>query len=250
MREAEVDGKIEEQIVSRVFPITEFGYRKITVERPLRLNFEASSERIARLEEQKGFQNLAKSKRRGKAKEEEETQGRERQQKILNLLEALGGAMYKDREAFLEVLDAKVSEAGLKLTAVVRKAILSALAERDETAEMCRDAGGNPEPDSDLRDTERVPLPEGEDSVDENGIPTSVREFFVREVKPHVPDAWIDLSKRDSKDGMVGVVGYEINFNRYFYRHVPLRALTEIQADIKATERKILEMLAALDSEV
>ncbi len=250
MREVEADGKIEEQVVSRVFPITEFGYRKITVERPLRLNFEASPERIARLEEQKGFQNLAKSKRRGKAKEEEETQGRERQQKILNLLESLGGTMYKDREAFLEVLDAEAGEAGLKLTAVVKKAILSALGERDETAEMCRNVGGSPEPDPDLRDTERVPLPEGGDSVDENGIPTSVREFFACEVVPHVPDAWIDLSKRDSKDGMVGVVGYEINFNRYFYRHAQPRALTEIQADIKATEQEIMEMLATLDSEI
>ncbi len=250
MREVEEDGKIEKRVVSRVFPITEFGYRKITVERPLRLNFKATPERIARLENQKSFQNLAKSKRRGKAKEEEEAQGRERQQKILDLLESLDGTMYKDRGAFLEMLNSKAGEAGLKLTAVVKKAILSALGERDEAAEICRDAEGNPEPDSDLRDTERVPLPEGRDPVDENGIPTSVQEFFAREVEPHVPDAWIDLSKCDSKDGMVGVIGYEINFNRYFYRHALPRALTEIQADIKATGQEIMEMLTTLDSEI
>ena len=250
MREVEDDEKLEERIVSRIFPITEFGYRKITVERPLRLNFEASPERIARLKEQKGFQNLAKSKRRGKVKEEEEARGRERQQEILGLLELLGSSKYKDRKAFLEVLDAKASEIGLKLTVAVKKAILSALSERDETAEICHDVKGNPEPDPNLRDTERVPLPDGEDPADENGITASVEEFFIREVVPHVSDAWIDLSKRDSKDGKVGVVGYEINFNRYFYRRVPPRALTEIQADIKATEREIMEMLTALDSEI
>ena len=80
------------------------------------------------------------------------------------------------------------------------------------------------EPDPQLRDTERVPLPDpgaGEEDVDEDGIPTSVREFFEREVRPHAPDAWIDTTKRDKRDGHVGLVGYEINFNRYFYRFKP-----------------------------
>ena len=78
-----------------------------------------------------------------------------------------------------------------------------------------------PEPDPELRDTERVPLPEGEDPADDEGVPASVRAFFEREVEPHVPDAWIDTARRDHKDGLVGHVGYEINFNRYFYRYVP-----------------------------
>ena len=58
----------------------------------------------------------------------------------------------------------------------------------------------------------------------------SVEAFFEREVKPHVPDAWIDTGKRDPKDGQVGLVGYEINFNRYFYRYTPPRPLEEIEA--------------------
>ena len=61
--------------------------------------------------------------------------------------------------------------------------------------------------------------------------------FFEREVKPHVPDAWIDTGKRDAKDGEVGLVGYEINFNRYFYRYTPPRPLEEIEADIRASRR-------------
>ncbi len=87
----------------------------------------------------------------------------------------------------------------MKLPAPARKAILSALSERDETAAICRDKDGNPEPDPELRDTESVPLAE------------RVEAFFEREVKPHVPDAWIDTAKRDPKDGQVGLVGYEIN---------------------------------------
>ena len=72
----------------------------------------------------------------------------------------------------------------------------------------------------------------------------SVEAFFEREVTPHVPDAWIDTSKRDPKDGKVGIVGYEINFNRYFYRYTPPRPLEEIEADIRAIEKDIVRMLA------
>ncbi len=67
--------------------------------------------------------------------------------------------------------------------------------------------------------------------------------YFEREVKPYVPDAWINESVRDEKDGQVGRVGYEINFNRYFYRYLPPRPLKEIEADIKKIEKDILELL-------
>jgi type I restriction enzyme M protein len=74
-------------------------------------------------------------------------------------------------------------------------------------------------------------------------VPKSAREFFDREVKPHVPDAWIDTTKRDPRDSRVGHVGYEINFNRYFYRYTPPRALEEIGADIREIEQDIFRML-------
>ena len=159
------------------------------------------------------------------------------------MLETLPDTLHKEREAFLAELADAARRAGLKLAALVQKAILTALGERDETAEICRGKSGAPEPDPELRDTERVPLPEGEDPVDDDGVPTSVTAFFEREVMPHVPRAWIDTSKRDQKDGKVGFVGYEINFNRYFYRYKPPRPHTEIQADIQAIEKDILEML-------
>ena len=237
------DGKEEERVVGRVYPTTRFGYRRITVERPLRLNFQASPERIALLKEQRAFQNLAKSRRRGDAGAREEGEGRARQQAILAFLAGMPDTLYMDRTSFLADLTSAAGEAGIRLTAAIRKSILAGLGERDEKAEICRSEDGAPEPDPDLRDTERVPLPQGEDPVDNDGAPESVRAFFAREVLPHVPDAWIDTSRRDQRDGQVGAVGYEINFNRYFYRYTPPRPLAEIEADIRAVEKDILDML-------
>lgn len=223
---------------SKIFPTTAFGYRKITVERPLRLNFQASPERMARLKEEKPFGALAESKKKNaKERAAEVAEGRKMQEKILALLGTLPPDLCKDRAAFEKMLDGVLDasaarlEGRIKITAPLRKAILSALSERDETAEVCRDEKGNPEADPELRDTENVPL--GED----------VYEFFHREVKPHVPDAWVNTGVRDHKDNEIGKVGYEINFSRYFYKYQPPRPLEEIEADIKALEKEIIDML-------
>src|SRR5690606_15121363 len=193
---------------------------------------------------EKGFQNLAQSKKKGAAGEKERAEGRKLQDAIRAFLRYLPDALFKDREECVLVLRDAASKADLKLSAPVEKAILSALSERDEAAAICRDKDGNPEPDPELRDTESVPLPDGDDPADAEGVPASVRAFFDREVRPHVPDAWIDTSKRDPKDRRVGLVGYEINFNRYFYRYQPPRPLEEIEADIRAIETDIVRMLA------
>jgi len=227
---ATCDGEPWTGVVSKVFDNADFGYRRITVERPLRLNFSADEARVARLADVKGFANLAVSKKKeGKAKQEEVAQGEQRQQAILAMLRDLGrdtkGRVFKDRDEFRKVLDAADRKAKLKLTAPEEKAILEALGEKDETAEICRDSKGNPEPDPDLRDTENVPLKE------------DIATYFKREVLPHVPDAWIDESKTK--------VGYEIPLNRLFYQYVPPRPLTEIDAEIKALEKEIFEMLEA-----
>ncbi|MCL5952077.1 MAG: type I restriction-modification system subunit M [Chloroflexi bacterium] len=228
----------QESELSKIFPTAAFGYRKITVERPLRLNFQASPERIARLRDERAFAALAESKKKNaKEKAADEVAGRAQQEKILDLMRGLPGDLCKDRDAFEKMLDATLDasaarlEGRIKLSAALCKAILSALSERDETAEICRDEDGNPEPDPELRDTENVPL--GED----------VYTFFDREVRPHVPDAWISTKVCDEKDGQVGRVGYEINFNRYFYKYQPPRPLEEIDAEIKALEKEIMEML-------
>src|SRR5262245_46123733 len=150
------DGKEEAVVVSRIFPTTHFGFRKITVERPLRLNFQATPERIARLEEEKGFQSLAQSKKKGAAGAKEQAEGRALQEATRALARGLPGTVFKDRGEFERALDGASGMAGLKLPAPARKAILSALSERDETATICRDREGNPEPDAELRDTESV----------------------------------------------------------------------------------------------
>ena len=226
------DGRKEDVVVSKVFPTTHFGFRKITVERPLRLNFQVSPERIRRLEEERGFLALAQSKKKGAAGVKEQAAGREQQNAIREILQKLPATPYKDRGEFVAALETAAGEADVKLAAPVTRAILSALSERDETAAICRDAQGHPEPDSELRDTESVPLAE------------PVEAFFEREVKPHVPDAWIDTARRDEKDGQVGIIGYEINFNRYFYRYTPPRPLEEIETDIRSIETDIMRMLS------
>lgn len=223
-----IDGRQKTLVVSKIFDNADFGFHKITVERPLRLNFQASEERIARIAEESGFKNLAASnKKNEKIRLQEIAAGKERQESILALLRAFGKSncdkLYKDRKAFLTDFREMEREQGVRLAAPELKAVLSALSERDETAEICRDRDGNPEPDPELRDTESVPLKE------------SIEAYFKREVLPHVPDAWIDHSKTK--------VGYEIPLNRHFYRYEPPRPLEQIEKDIETLEGEILALL-------
>ena len=221
--------RMRPRVVSKVFLNEDLGYRKVTVERPLRLNFAATPERIARLEDETPFQNLAKSKKRaGQAHDAEVAAGLERQQAIRKLLRALheatDGAVFEDREMFNSALTDAVKGCGMKVVAAERKAVLAALAERDPDAEICRDRRGNPEPDPHLRDTENMPLRE------------DVDEYMSREVLPHVPDAWVDHNKTK--------VGYEIRLNRHFYVYEPPRPLEEIEADLQALEQEIAGLLS------
>ena len=217
-----------ELVVSKVFDTVAFGFHKITVERPLRLNFQVTAERVTRLESERGFVNLATSKKKNeKVRLEEIEAGKRRQEEIRKLLTdfvaAHGEALYKDREVFLSDLREIDRAAGARLTKPETKVLLDALGERDETAEICLKPNNNPEPDPELRDTESVPLEE------------SIAEYFKREVLPHVPDAWIDESKTK--------VGYEIPLNRHFYRYEPPRPLEKIEEDIKTLEREIMDLL-------
>ncbi|MDY6959643.1 MAG: N-6 DNA methylase, partial [Halobacteriota archaeon] len=210
----------------KIFDNSDFGYHRITVERPLRLNFAFTKERIGSLEESKAFVNLATSKKRkdAAAAEAEISEGKRFQQNILNVLKKLSSDdVLKNRDEFTHLLKRAFKEAGIVVQASLFKAILMALSERDETADICTDKNGNPEPDSELRDCENVPLKE------------DILGYMAREVLPHVPDAWVDESKTK--------VGYEINFNRYFYKYTPPRPLDEIEAELKTIEKEIASML-------
>jgi len=223
----------DELIVSKVFDNLDFGFRQITVERPLRLNFQASPDRIDGLRDISTFANLAKSKKKDKKQiAAEEKAGREQQDAIIAALTTMNSTkLYKDRKAFVADLEAAFDRADIKLPAPIRKAILGAVSERDETAEICRDADGNPEADSELRDYENVPLKE------------DIRQYFDREVKPHVANAWINESVKDVKDGQVGRIGYDIPLTRIFYKYDPPKPLEEIETEIASLEHDFVKRI-------
>ena len=219
-------GTLENSKYVRVFDNEDFGYRRVTVERPLRLNFAVDKERIARVEQVSAFQKLATSrKRKGtEAAQDEIKAGIKLQKSILSALAGLAPkGIVKNRDEFADLMKSNFKSAGLRITAPLVKAILKALSEQDETADPCTDSRGNPEPDPELRDYENVPLKEDVDA------------YMEREVLPHVPDAWVDDSKTK--------IGYEINFNRYFYKYVPPRDLDVIESDLRKIEQEIATML-------
>ncbi|WP_202907965.1 hypothetical protein [Rubripirellula obstinata] len=102
------------------------------------------------------------------------------------------------------------------------------------------------QPDSDLRDNEDVPLTEG--TARGANVDAVNEAYFHKEVAPHVPDAWIDKGKCDAKDGGVGIVGYEIPFNRHFYEYQPPRPLQEIDAELDELSSEIMQMLQEVHS--
>jgi type I restriction enzyme M protein len=210
-----LNGEAGEGETAKIFATTDFGYREIRVERPLRLNFKVSEERLARLKNEKPFVRLSPSE----------------QAQVLEAFGTIQAKLFTNRDAFEAVLNKSLKSQGIKLGAPVRKTVLSALSERDEEADICLGADGKPEADSELRDQELVPLSE------------DWQEYLKREVLPFVPDAWVDESYTDPTDKKVGRVGYEINFNRYFYKYVPPRPLEEIDEELKSLESEISDLL-------
>jgi type I restriction enzyme M protein len=231
-------GEFRESGISKLFDNEDFGYRRITVERPLRLAFQASPERIEQLREETAFQNLAKSKKKGAQADAESAAGSKLQEACLAALRTLDPhAVDKARSAFEKRLEAAFTKAKVDLTTPMKKAILAALGERDESAEICTDAKGRPEPDADLRDTENVPLKE------------DLATYFEREVRPHVPDAWIagveiKTGKAVIVDETKVKVGYEIPISRHFYQYKPLRPLAVIEGEIRTLEQEIQALLS------
>jgi type I restriction enzyme M protein len=217
-----VDGREKALVVSRVLPNGAFGYRRITIERPLRLSFRATPERIARLGQQ------TSSGRKDSAARSAVVDAGERQERLRALLaafaQASGGQLYRDREAFRRELKAVERAHGVRLTAAELKTVEAALGERDEAAEPCVGRDGRPEPDPELRDTASVPLLE------------EIDHYLAREVLPHLPDAWVDHERTR--------VGYEIPFNRHFHRYEPPRPLEQIESEIRELEREIVSLLA------
>lgn len=190
----------------KVFWNEDFGYQRITVERPLKLRFEVTEETLAALAEARPVARLERS-----------------EEFVAAVRTLLGSSWATKSDAFIALKDAVVA-AGLTWPsgAPFAKAVRETIGVRDPEGEVQKIKGA-PEPDADLRDYENVPL--GED----------VEEYLKREVLPHVPDAWIDHTKTK--------IGYEIPFTRHFYVYKPPRPLAEIDAELKSLEAEIQALL-------
>ena len=211
-------GQFAENEFSKIFDYQAFGYRRITVERPLKLAiYPKDALRLEALQADNVWEKMDDTT----------------QHAILDALASFEQEKYLSRHQFLKQLKAKLTD--IKLSAAQLKFIVKHLGEHDDEAEVCKEKG-KVEANPDLRDNENVPLTE------------TIPDYFAREVLPHVPDAWIDASKTDEKDGEVGIVGYEIPFNRHFYVYEPPRALEEIDADLDAVSAEIMQLLNEVHS--
>ena len=218
----------------KVFNTTDFAYRQITTQRPLRLKFNITDEAISRLKELKVFINDVPSKKSGERGEVENKAWQELRAAIYEILEGMSGRVFMSRAKFIEMLENEVKKRDVKIGKKTLKTIWQQIGERDEEAEICLDEDGNKEADNDLKDFERVPW-----GVD-------VNEYFKKEVQPYASDAWIDEDACDEKDGKVGIVGYEIPFPYYFYEIMSVQTPELIKKDIKKMGTDLLSSLDKL----
>lgn len=218
--ESEDDGP---KVPVKVFANRDFAYWTVTVERPLQLRFECTSEAISAVAEHKTLGKIA-----GLAK----------------ALEALGDECYLNREKFNKEIGSQLRDHGVSLTPAQRKSLWQTIGVHDETAEICLHASGakkgEPEPDPALRDTENVPFGWGGHPKTHDALGETVQAYFAAEVKPHVDDAWIDWDKTKT--------GYEIPFTRHFYTYEPPRPLAQIDADLERVVGEIMTLLREVEA--
>ena len=302
---------------SKIFESHEFGYRRITIERPLRLSVQFTDDRLETLRFESGKLNTPMQKvyeqfgtswngnptrERGTKKanstsygnlKEVETEVRAmvkadfsdlKEKQIKDLLDiktwtaqkelldiatklqtVIGTEQYDDFNEFEDKLKQAIKDADVEVDAKQKKQIISAVSWTNPDAEpvikkILKKGNADPtygtfdykgqlvqfQPDSDLRDNEDVPLTaETACGAEVNKVNEA---YFHKEVAPHVPDAWIDNGKCDEKDEQIGIVGYEIPFNRHFYEYEPPRPLQEIDAELHELSGEIMEMLQEVQS--
>ncbi|MGO0307647.1 HsdM family class I SAM-dependent methyltransferase [Endozoicomonas acroporae] len=281
--------------ISKLFETYQFGYRRITVERPLRLSVRFTDEAVASLryapkpfnnvmrwlfeqfddacystlaEQEEAIRNKIKKDftelKEKQIKEVLDTKlwlfQRNLMEKAQQLQSEIGIENSDDFNSFDERLKAAMKKWAIKLDAKEKKQLLDAITHKNPDAEPVvkkvlkeesqpfygafeyRSNVVEFETDGDLRDNENIPL---DPSVTTSKL---IETYFQREVTPHVPDAWINASKRDEQDGEIGIVGYEIPFNRHFYVYQPPRALEAIDADLDAVSGRIMGLLAEVHS--
>ncbi len=289
----EVSADEGDTFASKIFDTHEFGYRRLTIERPLRESYQFGDERIETLRfapkplnaitrwiydtygknwDEEGTEygvldahvDEIRTHIKAEFTELKENQIKDaldpatwRQQlEILKTARALQAKIGTDQHDDMNLYDKALKVTGVKMDAPTKKQITAAVSRKNPKAEKVikkvhKDTAPNPtyglfdvngqtveyKPDGDLRDNENVPL-------DPSQSVNAVNEaYFAAEVTPHVPEAWIDGSKVDAIDEEIGIVGYEIPFNRHFYTYTPPRELAEIDADLDAVSAEIMALL-------
>ena len=284
---------------SKIFNSYEFGYRRVTIERPLRLSAQVSDERIAglrfapkpfnavmqKLYEQYGatwttdsygqlteyeaeiralikaeFSELKEKDIKTVLEPKMWLEQRTLLRKAQALQAKIGTVQCDDFNAFDDVLKQALKDANIKLETKEKKQFIDAITWKNADAEpvINKVVKGSENPlygqfaykgkvvefvqDGDLRDAENIALDPSQSTTD------LIESYFKREVQLHVPDAWINADKRDAQDGEIGIVGYEIPFNRHFYVYEPPRDLREIDADLDAVSREIMALLQEVHS--
>ncbi len=288
---------------SKIFATHQFGYRRISIERPLRESYQFSDARLAELrfapkplnaamqwldglypfsaypngwsEHEAAIRKHVKAHfselKEAKIKELLNPQTWQVCQAVyeqaLALQSVMGAQQHDDKNTYEEALKAACKPLGLKLEAKAKKAIETAVSWKNPSAQKVIKKVVNEEPaplygafaysgnlkayqgkiveykaDGDLRDNENVALNPAKDTYD------LIEAYFIKEVQPHVPEAWIDDTKRDDKDGEIGIVGYEIPFNRHFYQYQPPRDLEAIDADLDKVSAEIMNLLQEVHS--
>lgn len=288
---------------SKIFNSYEFGYRRVTIERPLRLSAQISDEAVASLRfapkpfnavmqsiyaqfgaawtdaaTEQSYGNLSEVALEVRALiKAEYPELKEKdikdvldskiwllQKELMHKAQALqahiGTAQSDDFNQFDESLKQAFKATDIKLDSKEKKQFLDAISWKNPEAEpvIGKVVKGAENPlygqfsykgkvvefvqDGDLRDAENIALNPNVDTTD------LIESYFKREVQPHVPDAWMNADKRDDKDGEIGIVGYEIPFNRHFYVYEPPRDLAEIDADLDAVSSEIMKLLQEVHS--
>ncbi|WP_312331830.1 type I restriction-modification system subunit M [Acinetobacter variabilis] len=284
---------------SKIFNSYEFGYRRVTIERPLRLSAQVSDEAVASLrfapkpfnavmqkvyaqyattwttdsygqltEYEAEIRALIKAEFSELKEKDIKTvlepklwlEQRLLMRKAESLQTKIGTAQCDDFNAFDDVLKQALKDANVKLETKEKKQFIDAITWKNADAEpvVNKVVKGAENPlygqfsykgkvvefvqDGDLRDAENIALDPSQSTTD------LIESYFKREVQPHVPDAWINADKRDAQDGEIGIVGYEIPFNRHFYVYEPPRDLAEIDSDLDAISREIMALLQEVHS--
>ncbi|WP_441368278.1 type I restriction-modification system subunit M [Acinetobacter lwoffii] len=284
---------------SKIFNSYEFGYRRVTIERPLRLSAQVSDDAVASLrfapkpfnavmqkvyaqyattwtEDSYGqldefdveiralikaeFSELKEKDIKTVLEPKLWLEQRLLMRKAESLQPKIGTAQCDDFNAFDDVLKQALKDANVKLETKEKKQFIDAITWKNADAEpvVNKVVKGAENPlygqfsykgkvvefvqDGDLRDAENIALDPSQSTTD------LIESYFKREVQPHVPDAWINADKRDAQDSEIGIVGYEIPFNRHFYVYEPPRDLSEIDADLDAVSREIMALLQEVHS--